>query len=423
MAFIVRGGDAATEAIRRIVCIGLLSSLAIAVLSACNGGAPPFITELPTNTPALKNSPKSPPPATPTYSPNLGFGPGTYQVGSDIQPGLHAGRAGTGVRDSCYWARLSGVSGELSDLVANDNAVGQFYIEILPTDKYLTVACNITPINQWPEPVEPLSNIEPGVYLIGRDIVPGTYRGEAGTGARDSCYWARLSGVSGEFSDLIANDNAVGQYFVSVDDSDFALSTSCALELVTRVPSATSTPEPAPTQSSIATPTSSPNLSFGPGTYQVSSDIQPGLYAGRAGTGVLGSCYWARLSGVSGEFSDLIANDNAVGQFYIEILPTDKYLAVACNITPINQWPEPVEPLSNIEPGVYLIGRDIVPGTYRGEAGTGARDSCYWARLSGVSGEFSDLIANDNAVGQYFVSVDDSDFALSTSCALELVTQ
>ena len=324
-------------------------------------------------------------------------------------------------------------------------------LEVLPTDKYLQVDCNITPLNEWHEPVEPLSNIVPGVYLIGRDIVPGTYRGEAGTGALDSCYWARLSGVTGEFSDLIANDNAVGQYFVSVEDSDFALSSSCALELVTPARSATSTPETEPTQSSIATPapeaeptqssiatptpeatptqssmatpTSTPDSGFGPGTYQVGSDIQPGLYAGKAGTGPLDFCYWARLSGVSGEFSDLIANDNAMGQFYLEVLPTDKYLQVDCNITPLNEWHEPVEPLSNIVPGVYLIGRDIVPGTYRGEAGTGALDSCYWARLSGVTGEFSDLIANDNAVGQYFVSVEDSDFALSTSCALELVTQ
>ncbi len=129
---------------------------------------------------------------------------------------------------------MSGVSGELSDIIANDNAVGQFYIEVLPTDKYLKVACNIIPLNAWPEPVDPLSDIEPGVYLIDRDIAPGTYRGEAGAGVLDSCYWARLSGVSGEFSDLIANDNAVGPYFVNVEDSDFALSTSCALESVTK---------------------------------------------------------------------------------------------------------------------------------------------------------------------------------------------
>ena len=135
---------------------------------------------------------------------------------------------------------------------------------------------------------------------------------------------------------------------------------------------------------------------------------------------MFGSCYWERLSGVSGEFSDIIVNDNAVGQFYIEILPTDKYFKIDCDITPLDAWPEPAEPLSDIELGTYLVGRDIAPGTYQGKAGTGVLDSCYWGRLSGVSGEFSDVIANDNAVGNYFVSVKASDFALSTTCDLEL---
>ena len=58
-----------TESIRRIVWIGLLSLLAIAMLSACDGGSPPATTELPTNTLAPTNTPKSPPPATPTSTP------------------------------------------------------------------------------------------------------------------------------------------------------------------------------------------------------------------------------------------------------------------------------------------------------------------------------------------------------------------
>ena len=69
MAFILREGDAVTESIRRIVWIGLLSLLAIAMLSACDGGSPPETTELPTNTLAPTNTPKSPPPATPTSTP------------------------------------------------------------------------------------------------------------------------------------------------------------------------------------------------------------------------------------------------------------------------------------------------------------------------------------------------------------------
>ena len=58
-----------------------------------------------------------------------------------------------------------------------------------------------------------------GMYLVGRDITPGTYRGKAGTDVLSSCYWARLSGLSEDFDDLIANDNATGSYYVSVDAS------------------------------------------------------------------------------------------------------------------------------------------------------------------------------------------------------------
>ena len=162
-------------------------------------------------------------------------------------------------------------------------------------------------------------------------------------------------GYRGEFSDIIANANRIGVYFVSVKASDFALSTACALQLVEQPPSDTPSampvptvpPEPAATspvdtsepsslQASTATPALSPEAGFGPGTYQVSRDIQPGIYAGKAGTGVLDSCYWERLSGVSGEFSDIIANGIAVGQFYIEVLSTDEYFKIGCDITSLD---------------------------------------------------------------------------------------
>ena len=152
-------------------------------------------------------------------------------VGRDVAPGIYRGEAGTEVGDSCYWARLSGVSGELSDVIANDIGNGQFFVEVMDTDKYLAVGCRIVPLDSWPIPDAQLSEIGPGTYLVGRDVTPGIYRGEAGTEIGDSCYWARLSGVSGEISDVIANDIATGVFFVDVHSSDYAFSTGCPLEL------------------------------------------------------------------------------------------------------------------------------------------------------------------------------------------------
>ena len=143
---------------------------------------------------------------------------------------------------------------------------------------------------------------------------------------------------------------------------------------------------------------------------------------GRAGTGALDSCSWTRLSGASGEFSDVIAVDNARGQFYVEILDTDKYFRTGCVVTPLEAWPTPDEPLSEIEVGMYIVGQDISPGTYVGRAGTGVLDSCSWTRLSGASGEFSDVIAVDNARGQFYVEILDTDKYFRTGCALDLTT-
>ena len=157
---------------------------------------------------------------------------GTYRVGSDIQPGTYAGNPGLEIGDSCYWARLSGASGDLDDIIANGNARGQFYVEVKPTDSYFTVRCDVTTLSEWPTPPPLLTTIEPGMYLVDRDIYPGIYSGQAGADILDSCYWGRLSGVSGDLSEIIDNDNATGTYSVVVEDSDFALVSRCSLSLV-----------------------------------------------------------------------------------------------------------------------------------------------------------------------------------------------
>ncbi|GAB3188065.1 hypothetical protein [Nesterenkonia suensis] len=71
--------------------------------------------------------------------------------------------------------------------------------------------------------------------------------------------------------------------------------------------------------------------------------------------------------------------------------------------------------------GVYLVGEDIQPGTYRMNL-EGDR-SCYWARLSGLSGELNDIITNDNVSGQGFVTIAESDVAFETSRCSEWVRQ
>lgn len=61
-----------------------------------------------------------------------------------------------------------------------------------------------------------------------------------------------------------------------------------------------------------------PGTSFGDGRWAVGDHIAPGSHRSNGGD----SCYWERLSGFSGEFDDIIANDIVEGRALVEIAPT-----------------------------------------------------------------------------------------------------
>lgn len=66
------------------------------------------------------------------------------------------------------------------------------------------------------------SQFTDGILLVGSDIQPGRYRNDGG----GFCYWARLSGVSGEFGDIITNNNVQGQSVVDIASTDVAFESS-----------------------------------------------------------------------------------------------------------------------------------------------------------------------------------------------------
>ncbi len=70
--------------------------------------------------------------------------------------------------------------------------------------------------------------------------------------------------------------------------------------------------------------------------------------------------------------------------------------------------------------GTFIVGEDIQPGTYRTDGGTGL---CYWARLSGLSGEFHDIITNGLPEGPGYVTIAASDVAFETSSCGQWVMQ
>jgi len=156
---------------------------------------------------------------------------GTNLVGTDIEPGIYVGLAGDFWEDydSCYWERLSGLSGERGDIIANNRTSDLFYVEVLNSDLALSTTCELLPIENVPPPEEKYSKIDSGMYLIGRDIDAGTWKGFD----ESECIWARLSCATGSPVEcFIASDSPEGQFFVEIAPDDFAFKVNCPMEKV-----------------------------------------------------------------------------------------------------------------------------------------------------------------------------------------------
>ncbi len=167
--------------------------------------------------------------------------------------------------------------------------------------------------------------------------------------------------------------------------------TAAATESATQEP--TETPTPTPT----STPTPEPG--FGDGTWLVGTDIEPGRYRATDGR----SCYWERLAGLSGSFSDIIANGNEDGaSAVVDVAETDR----AFSTERCGRWTQ-LEAAATSAPdapfadGVWVVGLDIAPGTWR----SAGADSCYWERLADFSGTFDGILANDNVTGPAIVEI------------------
>ncbi|MFC7850920.1 hypothetical protein ACFUTU_20865 [Arthrobacter sp. NPDC057388] len=137
----------------------------------------------------------------------------------------------------------------------------------------------------------------------------------------------------------------------------------------------------------------------GDGTYRVGTQIKPGLYKSTGGS----FCYWARLSGFSGSFDDIIENDIVSGVTYVQILPGD----VGFESDGCGNWttvPSTGARATSItRDGTYRVGIDILPGTYYGYAA--ASDFCMWTTLRGFSGEYTDIVDWDIPSGWVVVTI------------------
>jgi len=146
----------------------------------------------------------------PVWAVTVLSGDGTYRVGTQIKPGLYKA---TGTGSGCYWERLSGFTGQLSQINANYYGSARTYVQILPGD----VGFSSDGCDSWttaPSTGAKSTRITTdGTYRVGIDILPGTYYGY-GTG--NSCYWATLNGFSSKADDIIENHYGAARTIVTI---------------------------------------------------------------------------------------------------------------------------------------------------------------------------------------------------------------
>ncbi|MFF0017173.1 hypothetical protein [Streptomyces sp. NPDC005374] len=146
-------------------------------------------------------------------------GDGDFQVGSDVKPGTYRT---TGNRDGmCYWERAKDASGEMDSLLANDNVTGTSYVTVKATDKiFKSSDCNDWAAVDEKAKGSPAAGIsgDGGMFRVGADIAPGTYRSTGNTD--DSCYWERAKDADHGIDSILANDNVNGTAVVKISASD-----------------------------------------------------------------------------------------------------------------------------------------------------------------------------------------------------------
>lgn len=75
--------------------------------------------------------------------PLTSFSDGTYEVGTDIQPGKYKTAGG----DGCYWERQKNDDHNFGSIIANDYSKGPMTVTIAKTDKYFqTNGCTWTKV-------------------------------------------------------------------------------------------------------------------------------------------------------------------------------------------------------------------------------------------------------------------------------------
>ena len=132
------------------------------------------------------------------------FGDGIWQIGEDIEHGTYAAPGG----EHCSWNTLSGFTGTVSDIVRLTHP-GRPIVTIGTSSRgFALVGFQSFGCGQW-RPITdidtPVSSVTDGTWLVGREIVPGTYTASS----PQTCHWSRLRGFNGDAGDVISSSDDI----------------------------------------------------------------------------------------------------------------------------------------------------------------------------------------------------------------------
>lgn len=171
-----------------------------------------------------------------TSSPSTGdaavqdtYGEGMYKIGTDLPAGEYVLLPAS--EFSAYYEVNSSSSGDLDDIIDNDNFDGRRYLTV-EDGQYLTIQrCMMVPLDEAPA-VDISSGVLPeGMYRVGIDIPAGEYKLH-NNAEYDGYYEVRSSSLATEgFDSIITNDNFSGDVYVTVQEGRYLVVNRAEIQL------------------------------------------------------------------------------------------------------------------------------------------------------------------------------------------------
>lgn len=155
--------------------------------------------------------------------------------------------------------------------------------------------------------------------------------------------------------------------------------------------------------------TSTPTTVIGPGTYKVGTEIAAGEYVLLCNSTY--SAYYAIKSDSTGDYGNIIANDNFNFNSIITVSDGQYLELKRCTLSPISE----ITQIDFTKGNMFKVGYHIPAGEYKLQTGD---HSGYYAVLKNPNGEIGDIVTNDNFDGQTYVTVKNGQYLLLNRCSI-----